>query len=159
MNVFSSVFETAYYTFGTFLTFCVIPLCLLSYFNVRIIATLKSYGKVREGMTNCDNIDEQTRTLCHIVFSIVSMSLIVAIADFIITLFEFFCPETDVSNFMLFIYMPVLIINSTSNFVVYCIFGTKFRSEMHKLFCRNFVSENHDNTVTSSTISNANSFS
>ncbi len=152
------IYETILYFIFRF----ALPIGALIFFNIRLAQSIRSSSKERAEMTNQKSADTVRATLTLVV--IVTVFVICAAPDYALRicrfLDRFFKEETNIDVKIIRYMQPVgnmfLAINSSCNFIIYCLLGKRFRRIFCEMIgCKRFIStdasttQNSDNQKTS----------
>lgn len=107
----------------------VIPFFVIAFLNVRMIRFIRLSNKERKEMT----IYGFEASVTNIVVAVSFVSLTTLLANLVVLI----TPDSK-SDFSYLFYTEQLLIvlNSSINFVLYCVWGKKFRKEFKKMLCK-----------------------
>ncbi|OXA54547.1 G-protein coupled receptor daf-37-like [Folsomia candida] len=115
-----------------------IPFGLLFYFNVKIVASLKSrVNRVRD-MTSSSEPACLSKSVTKIVVAIVSLSLLTNALFCVYMVLDSLATTSWAGSPSHGFYaqgMFMILLNSSANFIFYCLFGRKFRTALKNLCC------------------------
>ncbi len=123
-----------------------LPIGVLIFFNVRLAQSIKASYKTRAEMTNQKQVDTTRATLTLVV--IVTVFIICATPNYILQLLfllETYYPNStniDIGKvrYMVVIGNTFMAINSSCNFIIYCLLGKRFRRILLQMIgCGRFV--------------------
>ncbi|OXA54097.1 FMRFamide receptor, partial [Folsomia candida] len=114
-----------------YLKYCrfIVPFVLLLTLNFRISKTLKEYQKIRKTLTNQETNDV---SLSKIAVAIVTFSLSMNVFSIVSMVLKRI--NETYSSYAFVIFVILVVINSSINFIFYCAFGKVFREELIKLW-------------------------
>jgi hypothetical protein len=130
----SEYFRYTYTCFLYSMTLFIVPLVLLIFLNVRLVMALH---KGRAEWVNLQVVQRREQTLTAIPLTIVLVFFVCGTPSLAVNVIDSIDPyllatQTFYVSFMLFANFLV-VVNSASNIIVYCLVGTKFRSKLMEI--------------------------
>lgn len=130
------VYTVFLYSFVNF----IIPLIILTYLNVKLILTLKHARRERKTMTHNSKKMSTGNADRSVTLMLVLVVIVFTICQLPALFTQIWSGFRDESNSNLYRYIGevtnfMVTLNSSTNFIIYCIFGQKFRELMCLTFC------------------------
>lgn len=149
----SNSYKTGYNFVAFYIINYIIPFSMLTYMTVQLIRALRKSQKRREEMTRKKRDDEDvTRTLISVVIIFMICQLTTPMRRLIVAIVD----ENHLGcGYFYFYYRPVgsffPALNSAVNFLLYCLFGRRFRDDCKKKILGKYnkvgdMSESQNNT-------------
>ena len=114
-----------------FLTYFLLPFALLTCLNLRLILTLRKQRRIWMQMSAQQRNDH---TLTVIPLCIVVVFIVGGVPDIILTTIFNAFPEIKISILFPIVSNTLILLNSSINFIIYCLLGRKFRKMLTELF-------------------------
>lgn len=126
------VYYKLYFIFAYFVLMYIIPLSVLSLANVKIYRAIKRANQYRASLTNHE---ESELNIASMLVLLVSIFLACNAPAFLVNVLELIDKNHDAFKIATQVSNLLICVNSSVNFVIYCIFGKKFRQKLRQTIC------------------------
>ena len=130
------LYQKIYHISLTFIFLFIIPFSLLMVFNIKLITTLKKAQRMRASMTSQPTKQSANTNVNLMMVIIITTFLICELPDFVAAIIgagQFKIDETHYKYYAR-VKESLLVLNSSINFYLYCLFYKRFRKTLGQIF-------------------------
>ena len=130
----------------------ILPLSILTYLNVKLIKSLRILNRRKEQMTGHRSNNENSAGITVIVIVIVCMFIVCQTPALVNQIFWAVtsAPDRQCGQFHFYftkISDTLVVLNSSINFVIYCLFGKTFRKIFYETLCPRSIQDRFTSTT------------